>query len=149
MYAQQNQAAGAYQAQLKESLSPRNVEYRVFSQVTSKLEKAYNSDPIDKIELAKALGDNTLLWNALLADVISEGNLLPDQLKAQIIYLAKYTSHHTALIRKEEADPKALIDINKMIMEGLATTPPSPEDFEEEMIEKNVSPADNSLVSGA
>ena len=58
----------------------------------------------------------------MAADVASVGNGLPEQLKAQIFYLGQFMSHHTNLVRNGEADLTAIIDINKMIMEGLSST---------------------------
>lgn len=115
-------ATQAYQAHTKETLSPRSVEYRVFGQVISRMEIAKEKQN-DILALEEALNDNILLWNALSADVMDDHNALPDQLRAQIVYLAQYMHHHTALVRKQEADLTPMIDINRMIMEGLAPAP--------------------------
>lgn len=115
-------AAEAYQTQSKETLTPRTVEYRVFGQVISRLHKSIDH-PDDIIVLEEALNSNILLWNALAADVMEDSNPLPEQLRGQIVYLAQYMQHHTALIRKKEADVQAIIDINRMIMTGLGSTP--------------------------
>lgn len=113
--------ASAYQNQQKETLSPRAIEYRVFSQITSRMELSkIQNDPL-KIMMNQALSDNLLLWNALVADVMSPSNPLPDSLKAQIIYLMKYMHQQTPLIRSGDASMDSIIDINKMVMAGLAT----------------------------
>jgi flagellar biosynthesis activator protein FlaF len=128
MYPNSKIAHNAYGAIQKETLTPRSVEYRVFLSVTSRLEAAQKANNPKSVEFITALGDNQLLWNALAADVASVGNGLPENLKAQIFYLAQFMSHHTNLVRNNEADLVAIIDINKMIMEGLSTTISVPED---------------------
>lgn len=116
-------AHSAYGAIQKDTMTPRSVEYRVFLQVTSKLEAAQESGEKKSTEYITALGDNQLLWNALAADVASEGNELPEQLKGQIFYLAEYMSHHTKLVKTTDADLQPIIDINHIIMEGLISSP--------------------------
>lgn len=122
MYHNSQIAHNAYGAIQKETMNPRSVEYRVFLQITSRLEMAQQTNNPKSIDYISALGDNQLLWNALGADVASSGNQLPKELKAQIFYLSEFMTHHTNLVRKGEATLQAIIDINKMIMEGLAST---------------------------
>ena len=145
MYAT-NQAVGAYKSQNNETLSPRAIEYRVFAQITFRLENAFDNN--DSIEITKALGDNLLLWNALAADVMTETNELPDNLRAQIVYLSKYMHHHTKMIRNDEGDATAIIDINKMMMEGLSQTNTSNDHMIEQQ-ELQPSEAFSSFVAGA
>lgn len=128
MYNNTQIAQNAYGSIQKETLTPRSVEYRVFLNITSRLEEAHQANNPKSIDYVTALGDNQLLWNALAADVASVGNELPEQLKAQIFYLAEYMSHHTSLVRNGDADLTAIIDINKMIMEGLSSTTPVTDD---------------------
>jgi len=126
MYNNSQIAHNAYGSIQKETLTPRSVEYRVFLNITSRLEEAQASNNPKSIEYITALCDNQLLWNALAADVASVGNELPEQLKAQSFYLGQYMSHHTNLVRSGEADLTAMIDINKMIMEGLSVPVSAP-----------------------
>jgi flagellar biosynthesis activator protein FlaF len=123
MYHNSQIAHNAYGAIQKETLTPRSVEYRVFLAVTSQLEAAQQANNPKSVDYITALGDNQLLWNALGSDVASVGNQLPEQLKAQIFYLSEFMTHHTNRVRKGEVDLQAIIDINKMIMEGLSVTP--------------------------
>ncbi len=127
MYHNSKVAHNAYGAIQKETLTPRSVEYRVFLQITSRLEAAQNANNPKSIDYITALGDNQLLWNALGSDVASVGNNLPQGLKAQIFYLSEFMTHHSNLVRKGEADLHAIIDINKMMMEGLSVVQPTQE----------------------
>ncbi|MFT6072619.1 MAG: flagellar protein FlaF [Alphaproteobacteria bacterium] len=121
MYQNTQNAHSAYGSIQKETMTPRSTEYRVFLQVTARLEAAHQSNNKKSVEYVTALGDNQLLWNALAADVASSGNGLPEALKGQIFYLAQYMSKHTTDIRTGDKDLQPIIDINKMIIEGLST----------------------------
>lgn len=123
MYQNTQAAHSAYGSIQKDTMTPRSVEYRVFLQVTSRLEAAQESGNKKSVDYLNALGDNQLLWNALAADVASDANELPKQLKGQIFYLAEYMSHHTKLVRNGDEDLQPIIDINKMMMEGLSGNP--------------------------
>jgi flagellar protein FlaF len=120
MYNNTLNAQNAYGATKKETMTPRSVEYHVFLQVTARLEDAQKNHSKKSVEYITALGNNQLLWNALAADVASVGNELPKQLKAQIFYLAQFMSKHTDDIRNGDKDLNPIIDINKMIMDGLS-----------------------------
>ncbi len=124
MYHNSKVAHNAYGAIQKETLTPRSVEYRVFLQITSRLEAAQHANNPKSNDYIAALGDNQLLWNALGSDVASVGNQLPQALKAQIFYLSEFMTKHSGLVRKGEADLHAIIDINKMMMEGLSVRQP-------------------------
>ena len=119
MYAQ---AQAAYNTNNTETLSSRAVEYRVFSQITARLESCKHHDDALQTKFNQALSDNILLWNALSADVATETNPLPQNLKAQIFYLAQFMRHHTALVRDNKATVDAMVDINKMMMSGLSVS---------------------------
>lgn len=134
MYAKH--AANAYKTQSKETLSPRAIEYRVFSQVTGALEQLQNSEIPSIQQREEALHNNHLLWSALAADVMHETNLLPEGLKSQILYLTKYMGHHTEMVRKGEADVQAMIDINKSIMSGLSVNPQSKVEQQQEITQE-------------
>jgi len=126
MYNNTQNAQNAYGSIKKETMTERSVEYHVFMQVTSRLEDAQENHSKKSVEYITALGDNQLLWNALAADVASSGNQLPESLKAQIFYLAQFMAKQTTDIRSGEQDLQPIIDINKMIMEGLASQASQP-----------------------
>jgi len=66
-----------------------------------------------------ALDWNRRLWSVLAADCASPGNQLPAQLRANIISLSLWVNRHTSAIMRNEADFGPLIDVNKMMMQGL------------------------------
>lgn len=112
----------AYQQTAQRSESPREIEYRVFAQVTAGL--AQVRDPKDHAtqigRVAEALDKNRRLWRWLAEDCAEPGNQLPNAMKAQIISLAIFVDKHSRGVLQGVADIDTLIDINRSIMEGLA-----------------------------
>ena len=102
--------------------TPRSIEYQLFSRVTGKLNKGMRPDaPFSAI--AEAVHENMQLWTALAVDVMDEANALPNQLRAQLVYLFEFTQAHSLKVMRREADAQALIDINTSIMTGLRQVP--------------------------
>lgn len=109
-----SQARSAYAA--APVRTARDAEYAIFASVTRALKKA---DADDYPELAKAVTDNQRLWGALADDLMSDGNALPDALRANLISLAEFVRKQTMAVLGGRGDVAALIDINTMIMKGL------------------------------
>ena len=97
----------------------RGVEYDAFARVTAALRTAAADGKQKFPALAKALEDNRRLWTIIAADVADPGNMLPQELRAQIFYLSEFTIRHTSRVLRREADADTLIEINTMIMRGL------------------------------
>lgn len=72
-------------------------------------------------EYAQALHDNRKLWNTLAVDVADKENALPSQLKAQVFYLAEFTSQHTTKVLKDGASIMPLLEVNMAVLRGLKT----------------------------
>jgi flagellar protein FlaF len=109
----------AYQQAAARSETPRDLEYRLFGQVTRALMSASEADPTDVAARMDALDWNRRLWSVLAADCASEGNQLPAPLRANIISLSLWVNRHTSAIMRNEAEFGPLIDVNKLIMQGL------------------------------
>ncbi|SES72987.1 flagellar biosynthesis regulator FlaF [Oceanicella actignis] len=99
--------------------TPRQDEYRVFAQVTSRISDAAERGKEAFPDLARALYDNNRLWAALAADVLLDSNPLPVDLRARIFNLAEFTRQHTLRVLAGDADPAVLVDINTAVMRGL------------------------------
>ena len=104
------------QSHLRSSIS---IEYQAFSEIIGRLTAASNGSAGSFPKLASALHDNRALWSILAADVADPENALPQQLRAQIFYLAEFTEHHSRKVLRGEATPDALIEINTAILRGL------------------------------
>ncbi|MAT36059.1 MAG: flagellar biosynthesis regulator FlhF [Ponticaulis sp.] len=110
----------AYQQTARRTENPREVEYRLFAQVTSALISAQESGKSDIKKLMDALDWNRRVWSALSMDCASPDNGLPAQIRANIISLSIFVSKHTSAIMREDEDIQDLIDINRLIMQGLS-----------------------------
>ncbi len=119
----------AYKRTISETESPRQIERRVLSRVTSELERLasdYDSaeQGLDKISiLAKGLRDalwqNQRVWQALQHDLASEGNSLPPNLRAGLISLAFWVDTHTRGVMKGQNKVGPLVEINRTIIRAL------------------------------
>ena len=69
--------------------------------------------------LVTAIHENRRLWTILAGDVADDGNTLPEQLRAQIFYLAEFTGQHSAKVLSGKAGVEILIEINMAVMRGL------------------------------
>ena len=110
----------AYKKAASAAEDPRSVEYRLFGQVTRALMEADKADPLDFKTRIDALDWNRRMWSALATDCSMPENSLAPSLRAQIISLSLFVSRHTSLVMRREDDMEVLIEINRMIMQGLA-----------------------------
>jgi flagellar biosynthesis activator protein FlaF len=110
----------AYQQAATRAEGPRDTEYRLFAQVTRALMDAAKLDPMDFGGRADALDWNRRMWTAFASDCGHPDNALPKPLRASIISLSLWVSKHTSLVIRREEEIEPLIEINRMIMQGLA-----------------------------
>jgi flagellar protein FlaF len=110
----------AYQQAATRAENPRDMEYRLFAQVTRALMDASKLDPLDFAGRMDALDWNRRLWSTLAADCGQSGNAMAPALRASIISLSMWVSKHTALVIRNQEEFEPLIEINRMIMQGLA-----------------------------
>ena len=110
----------AYKTAATRAENPREMEYRLFGQVTRALMHASTVDASDLATRIDALDWNRRLWSALATDCASPDNAMDKSLRAQIISISLFVSRHSSVVMRGEDNFDALIDINKMIMQGLA-----------------------------
>ena len=113
----------AYQTAATWAESPRQMEYRLFTQVTLALIEAAKTDPSDIAARVDVLDWNRRVWTALSEDCSSPGNGLPAPLRASIISLAIWVARHTSAVIRRQEQIEPLIEVNRMIMQGLAPAP--------------------------
>jgi len=99
--------------------APRQTEYRLFAQVTKAL---LDVDGSDYKVLARAVNWNRRLWLTLQDDCASDDNKLPDSVRAGIISLAIWVDKQSRDALRRQAGIDALIEVNRIIMDGLAQT---------------------------
>ena len=82
--------------------------------------EASRADPSDLKTRIDALDWNRRLWSTLATDCANPDNGLPAPLRAQLISISLFVSRHSSAVMRKEEDFQPLIDINRMIMQGLA-----------------------------
>lgn len=117
-------AARGYATTARETGSEKQVELRVFSRITARIKAADTTQIGGFAELAEALHENVRLWNIIAIDMVDDGNLLPQELRAQILQLADFTRLHTVKVLNGTGDRETLVEINQAIMNGLAGIQP-------------------------
>lgn len=115
----------AYKTAAARAETPRELEYRLFGQVTRALMEASQVDPSDTRTRIDALDWNRRLWSTLATDCSDPGNSMAKPLRAQIISISLFVSRHSSAIMRGEDNFDALIDINRMVMQGLAAPAPA------------------------
>jgi len=110
----------AYKTASARTESPRDMEYRLFGQVTRALVHASTVDRNDVATRIDALDWNRRLWSTLATDCADPDNVLPHALRAQIISISLFVSRHSSVVMRGDDDFSALIDINRSVMQGLA-----------------------------
>jgi flagellar biosynthesis activator protein FlaF len=115
----------AYQSAAQRAENPREAEYRLFGQVTRALMDAAQTDPSDFKSRIDALDWNRRLWSALATDCSDPSNAMPEAARASIISLSIWVAKHTSAVMRREEDIQDLVDINRLIMQGLSGGAPA------------------------
>lgn len=110
----------AYTAAATRAETPRDLEYRLFGQVTRALVHASTVDATDIATRIDALDWNRRLWSVLANDCSDPGNVLGHSMRAQIISLSLFVNRHSSAVMRGEESFQDLIDINRMMMQGLS-----------------------------
>ena len=109
----------AYQQAATRAETPRETEYRLFAQVTLALMEAAKCEPGDIRGRIDALDWNRRVWSTLGTACADPENALPPELRASIISLSIWVGKHTSAVIRRQEEIGPLIDINRMIMQGL------------------------------
>jgi flagellar protein FlaF len=112
-----SQAQRAYAPTQAHIRTERSTEYEVIARISYRLKRAIQND--DFVALAEAVHENNKLWMALAMDVAKDENLLPDELKARILYLADFTRLHSQKVLRRIETAIPLLEINAAILKGL------------------------------
>ncbi|MQP67261.1 flagellar biosynthesis regulator FlaF [Niveispirillum sp. SYP-B3756] len=112
----------AYRQSMKDTSAPRELERRVFQQVTLQLESAGRGE--DRQARIHAVSRNRMLWNTLVADLGEEGNLLPVELRANLISLGLWVDRYSGQALQSDRPLAPLVDVNRAIIQGLTDRRP-------------------------
>ena len=110
----------AYTTAAARSEAPRDTEFRLFAQVTRALVEASTTDQSDFKTRIEALDWNRRVWTALASDCGDPANQMARPLRASIISLSLFVNRHSSEVMRGAEDFSTLIDINRMIMQGLS-----------------------------
>ena len=110
----------AYARAQKTGANPRDTEYRAFANATKALMDASDAGRDDLKRLIEALHFNRSLWDALANDCADPNNALPEELRARIIGLSRWVSKYSSEVMRKRESVDPLIDINRIMMDGLA-----------------------------
>jgi flagellar protein FlaF len=108
----------SYQNTQRAAETPREIEYRLFGQVTGALIEAHKSQASGG-SLVDAIDWNRRLWRALAADCGSDANQLSREVRAKIVSLSLFINKYSKQVMRNGASVEPLIEINRSIMEGL------------------------------
>lgn len=117
-----NGAAAAYGSVIRQTEDPRDIEYRVFEQITSSLQ-AVASPGAHFAARIRAVHRNRELWQTLASDLASSENALPEELRAGLLNLAVWVTRETDRVMYNGTSLHDLIEINYSIMRGLRPPP--------------------------
>jgi len=110
----------AYQQAAQRAETPRDVEYRLFAQVTRALLDVKSTPREDFRAWIDVLHWNRRIWAALADDCAQSGNALPEETRAQVISLSLFVHRTTSQVMRKEADVDVLIELNRTMMQGLS-----------------------------
>ncbi len=99
--------------------NPRATEYRLFALITKALVDLGGSAQRDS-KFHSVVDWNRRLWLTLQTDLASDGNRLPDELRAKLISIAIWVDKHSSMVIRGQASLKPLIEVNRSIMDGLS-----------------------------
>jgi len=114
----------AYRSSQKLGAGARQTEARALLEAARLLSEASGESDTDG-EYRSALRLNWRLWTIIQADIASEENPLPSEIKANIMSLSIFIDKHTvgALAEPDLGKLSVLVDINRNIAGGLMTMP--------------------------
>ncbi|WP_114392760.1 flagellar biosynthesis regulator FlaF [Oleisolibacter albus] len=116
-------SVAAYKQSMRDTASPRQLERKVFQQVTAELEAS--SKQVDAIARIRAVDRNRRLWGVLVSDLADTENLMPETLKAGLISLGIWVDRYSGQVLTENRSVAPLIDVNRAVIQGLGTERPT------------------------
>ncbi len=110
----------AYQKMANKTADPRDIEFRLFAEVTRELLDVQKCEKHEVKKIMAALDKNRRVWSAMAMDCAQPGNQLPEATRAGIISLSMFVGRHTSECAKNLEEIDTLVEINRNIMQGLS-----------------------------
>lgn len=115
-----NRVGRAYGQVIRQTDTPRDLERRVFQQITAALE-AITPDSTHEARI-DAVSRNRELWNVLTWSVVDDQNALPTGLRAIIAKLGRWVDAECGRALRSNIPLNTMIEINHSIINGLTTS---------------------------
>lgn len=97
----------------------RAQEYDVIIGVTRDLQRVRDNANASFNDKVGVIHKNEKLWITIGAQVAGDTNALPQNLRAGLLYIAKFVSHHSNNVLNKSADIDILVDLNVSVLRGL------------------------------
>ena len=101
--------------------SAKDNEADVILSITRDMKRSAQMKDRDFNAFVSAVHTNRRLWTRLASDVANPKNALPNELKANIIYLSEFVQVHSGKVLQKDGDVEALVEINLSVLRGLAS----------------------------
>lgn len=122
----QSLAHKAYGNVQQRTANPREIEYALFEQITGELSQAYQAEQNgESTNSTEAISRNLQLWTILASDLMVEDNGLPLELRKGLLQLSEFVRKTSLELFSGKGSLESLIEINTIIMEGLAAAIPT------------------------
>lgn len=115
----QQLAHDLYKTSPAQTGAPRSLEYDAIARITRQLRDASRKGPNGFSKLVEAVHMNRRLWTLFATNVADKDNALPDNLRAQLFYLAEFSQVHSAKVLSGDANVRPLLEINMAVLRGL------------------------------
>ncbi|MCF6329225.1 MAG: flagellar biosynthesis regulator FlaF [Henriciella sp.] len=102
--------------------SDKQIEYALFQQITHSLEDAALAGSASPEAWAEAINRNLQMWTIISVDLLHPENNLAEATKKSLLYLAEFVRQSSMQILAGKGDIAELIEVNAVIMVGLAGT---------------------------
>lgn len=120
----------AYRKTIAATEAPRAMERRILSEINAALlvhQEHYDTAGTTAEKMAilagslrPALARNLKLWTALRMDLLSPGNQLPQDMRANLISLSLFVERQVTAVMGGRGSVRALTEVNAAIIAGLS-----------------------------
>lgn len=124
----QQLAYKAYGEVTSRTANTGQIEYALFQDITQALRNVDEIETPEPAVWADAIDRNLKLWHILATDLMSESNELEPTLKKNLITLAESVRQISYHVLSRKAEIAELVEINEIIMQGLAGQDITPAD---------------------
>ena len=113
----QNLAHQAYGNVQARTASEKEIEAALMAEITAELEEIAAQEKPEMSAWYEAINRNLQMWTIFTTDLLNSNNPYPNELKAQLLYLAEFVRQQSrTLFSNGGGDLGELIAINKILL---------------------------------